>query len=113
MLTMKERLIIPALIAAALISVSVSANVQASEIRLTGAGIEDACSRANMSWIDFCNGYVQAIIDANRDICPPQGTNRTQIVEAVQISLQSQPALQNLNAADAAHAALKSIYPCQ
>ena len=107
------RLIIPALIAAALISGSVSANVHESEVRLTGAGIEDACSRANMSWVDFCNGYVQAIIDANRDICPPKGTTRTQIVEAVQSSIQSQPALKNLNAAVAAHAALKSIYPCQ
>ena len=104
---------IPALFAAAFLAVSVSANVQASDVRLTGAVLEDACSRANPNWINFCNGYVQAIIDANRDICPPQGTTRTQIVEAVQSALQSQLALKNINAADAAHAALKSIYPCQ
>ena len=66
-----------------------------------------------MSWIDFCNGYAQAIVDANRDICPPQGTTRTQIVEVLQSSLKSQPALKNLNAADAARAALMSVYPCQ
>ena len=64
-----KRIILAALVGAP--TTSVSANVQTTSIRLTGAGFKDACSRANHDWVSFCNGYVQAIIDANRDLCPP------------------------------------------
>ena len=100
-------------IVAALITVSVSVKTQASEIRLTGADFEAACSKTDPDWISFCNGYVQAIIDANTDICPPSGTTRAQIVGAIHLTLRIQPALQKLNAAQVTHAILLSRFACQ
>ena len=89
----------------------------ASGTSLTGSGFLDACTRADESWISFCNGYVQAAVDeAQREgdkLCPPPGTTRTDIVENAVSLLQRAPELQSMNAADVVHRELLSMFPCK
>lgn len=36
-------------------------------IQMTGANFSKACTRADESWISFCNGYLQAAVDSLRE----------------------------------------------
>jgi hypothetical protein len=64
------------------------AAAQSSEMTLNGAGLLNACTRADHEWIGFCNGYIQAAFDATggNGICAPKGVTRNQLypVKAVQ-----------------------------
>ena len=70
-------------------------------------------------WINFCNGYVQAMISGHYDgsgqkklLCIPAGTTRAGIVGAVAYqAFTAQPALQHSNAATAVYA-LTNIFRC-
>ncbi len=49
-------------------------------MQMTGEAFSDACTRPSESWISFCNGYVQAVVDSIRPsagVCIPPGTTRT------------------------------------
>ncbi|WP_420867511.1 Rap1a/Tai family immunity protein [Aliiroseovarius marinus] len=44
----------------------------------------EVCTRADMHWIDFCNGFFQAAHDAatiQGYVCTPLGVTRTNLVE--------------------------------
>jgi len=44
----------------------------------------DVCTRPAMSWVDFCNGFVQAVHDhasITGNVCSPTGLSRTELVE--------------------------------
>ncbi len=60
---------------------------RAEGMALDTASLTDACSRAEKSWIGFCDGYIQAAIDLiefnGTEVCIAGGTTRNQIFEAV------------------------------
>ncbi len=54
-----------------------------SKMQMTGANFSNACTRADESWISFCNGYIQDVIDSIREddrVCLPNGTKHTDVV---------------------------------
>ncbi len=101
---------------AILISAASEANAQSSKTTLTGADFLSACTRADMDWINFCNGYVQAVVDGvvrPEDICLPAGTTRAKLVGVVVEQLMASPDLLKLNAASAVNSVLQKAYRCQ
>ena len=63
----------PAIISATVL-LSTTAFAVEKNIQLTGESFSNSCTRADESWISFCNGYIQAAIDSIREddkICLP------------------------------------------
>ena len=88
-----SRLALRLTMAAAIASTAVLAPADAQNtVTLTVAGVLDYCTRADPHWVDFCNGYFQAVVDAYEGIgefCIPPGTTRTTIVTAGMALLQA------------------------
>jgi molecular chaperone DnaK (HSP70) len=87
-----------------------------SNIQMTGNAFSDACTRANESWVSFCNGYVQAAIDSLRDgdgVCIPAGTTRTQIVTLTERTITASEQLKSMNALEAVRLTIRYAFPCQ
>jgi uncharacterized protein YqfB (UPF0267 family) len=87
-----------------------------SNMQMTGAYFSDACTRADESWVSFCNGYIQAVIDSihKEDIvCLPDGTTRTELVTIAEREITSSHQLQEMNAYDAVKTVIRNLYPCQ
>lgn len=86
-----------------------------SSAQMTGADFSKACTRADESWISFCNGYVQATVDSLRDgdgICIPRGTTRTDMVTITERAITNLSQLQTMNAHEALRAVMRRSYPC-
>ena len=87
-----------------------------SKLTLTGADIVSACTRLDPDWINFCNGYVQAVIDGmyrpGDGLCIPSSTSRAKIVDVVTSRLTASSELKKLNGASAAYRILLEAYPC-
>lgn len=84
-------------------------------IQMTGVDFSKACTRADESWVSFCNGYVQAAIDSLREgdgICVPRGTTRTDIVTVTEKVITAVSELQAMNAYEAVLAVLRRSHPC-
>ena len=86
-----------------------------SKTQMDGKGLSNACTRADESWISFCNGYIQAVIDSIREadrVCFPNGTTRTDIVTIVEKEITASSQLRAMNAHDAVRTVLRRFYPC-
>ena len=76
------------------------------------------CTTADMNWINFCNGYMQAVNDYGAKlgvICAPVGTSRTDLVRTLERNAQSL-ASANVDSVDAfygAAALIERSYPCK
>lgn len=84
-------------------------------IQMTGADFSKACTRADESWISFCNGYVQAVVDSIREgdgICIPRGTTRTDMVTVTERAVTALGQLRAMNAHEAVRAVMRHSYPC-
>jgi hypothetical protein len=84
-------------------------------MQMNGAAFSDACTRPNESWISFCNGYVQAVVDSLRQgdgVCIPTGTTRTDLVTAIERTITRSQQLQGMNAHDAVRVTMRQAYPC-
>ena len=84
-------------------------------MQMTGAAFSQACTRADESWISFCNGYVQAAIDGLREgdgICIPNGTTRTDLVTVTERAITAISELQAMNAHEAVRVVMRHSYPC-
>lgn len=87
-----------------------------SKMQLDGESFSNACTRADESWISFCNGYIQAVIDSVRDadnVCLPNGTTRTDIVTITERGITDSSQLQAMNAHDAVRTVLRRFYACK
>ena len=87
-----------------------------SRMQMTGASFSNACTRADESWISFCNGYIQSVIDSIREddnVCPPKGTTRTDIVTITEREITASNQLRAMNAHDAVRSVLRNFYPCR
>ena len=95
---------------------SISAFAIDPEMQMNGEDLSNACTRADESWISFCNGYVQAVIDSIREdnrICFPNGTTRTDLVMIAEKEITASGRLQAMNAHDAVLSVLRRSYPCR
>jgi hypothetical protein len=87
-----------------------------SKIQLTGADFSSSCTRADESWISFCNGYIQAVMDSvgeDDKICPPIGTTRTEVVTITEREITASGQLRAMNAHDAVQSVMRRFYPCR
>lgn len=86
----------------------------AQQNSMTGAGLLQVCTIPDMIWIDFCHGYMQAVVDATDGemSCIPDGKTRAAITGEVVEVMASTPALHDLNAFAVAHAVMQRLYPC-
>jgi len=93
-----------------------------SDQNLTAFELLEACGRASEAWISFCHGYMQATFDLSTvvgvDICPPEGTTRAAMAQAVYeglLFLSTQIGNAELEQADGASlsaAIMAQQYPC-
>lgn len=87
-----------------------------SKMQMSGESFSSACTRADESWISFCNGYIQAVVDGIREddrICMPKGTTRTDLVTITEQKITNSQELKLMNAHDAVKSVLRSIYSCR
>lgn len=87
-----------------------------STMQMNGASFSTACTRADESWVSFCNGYIQGVIDSIREndrICLPKGTTRTDIVTVTEKEITGSKQLRAMNARDAVRSVLRRLYPCR
>lgn len=86
------------------------------KMQLTGISFLNACTQHNESWISFCNGYIQAVVDSipsDSDICIPNGTTRTEMVTIAQRGITTSHQLHNINAHEAIRIIFDQLYSCQ
>lgn len=86
-----------------------------TSMQMTGAAFSEACTRADESWISFCNGYVQAAVDSLRagdGICIPSGTTRTDLVRVTERAITASSQLQGMNAHEAVRLVMRQAFPC-
>lgn len=87
-----------------------------SKMQMTGASFSNACTRADESWISFCNGYIQAVVDGIRkddNVCLPNGTSRTDLVTITEKEITTSSQLRAMNAQDAVLTVLRRYYQCR
>ena len=88
-------------------------NSQAKDNVLTSEDLQRACTIKDKEWIGFCNGYIQALVDANsgKNVCITPGTTRNQIFEILlpYLSLASN---KNKDAFIVGSDAIRSSYGC-
>jgi hypothetical protein len=84
---------------------------------MPGSEVLRACGLPDESWVNFCNGYVQAIFDsyhrASEFICTPDGTTRAALAQAVYLGLLRSPEMLDLPGAQAAAQVMAAAYPCR
>ncbi|QBY01729.1 hypothetical protein E2K80_14160 [Rhodophyticola sp. CCM32] len=105
-------------IVASLINVSIPFQSRAETV-LSARDLFDACTRADMDWISFCNGFIQASNDHAVRLgmaCTPAGTTRTHLVEIFEYSaarlLVSQSELGDAAGLEVASAIIGAAFPC-
>ena len=102
-----------------IVSAALGSATLAQNTTMSGADLLDACTRADMNWIDFCNGYFQAAHDfgvLQGTVCTKVSVTRTNLVESFEqiapavfsedASARSGPAL------PVAVGILSAAYPC-
>ena len=94
-----------------------AATIQDSTVVLTGAKFLQACAGIEPGWIDFCHGYVQAVLDGIgkpwNEICAPAGLTTAEVVDIVIKGVRETPSSQDLNAASLVYDSLLKAYPCR
>ncbi len=87
-----------------------------ADVVLDAPSLLDACTRADMHWIDFCNGYFQAVADATVSAglaCVPAGTSRTQLVEMFERRAVDATDFSTVAGFALASRILAGTFPCQ
>ena len=79
-----------------------------------------ACTTASMHWVDFCNGFFQAVHDSASAaglVCTPSGLTRTNLVELYEREapriFSDTPLARNEPGALIGAEILRRAYPCQ
>ena len=91
----------------------------AQNITMSPDEILDVCTRADMDWISFCNGFFQAVLDniaVSEEICVPTSTTRTNFVELFQFEvtkmIEADPVVGNRHAVVLATELLRDAFSC-
>ena len=75
----------------------------------------DACTRLDMNWVNFCNGYIQAIVDSysSTEICLESSATRAKLVTLTDDFLTKNPEYKIGGAFGQIRQILKLAYPCK
>ena len=75
----------------------------------------DVCTRVDMDWVNFCNGYLQAIVDSlsTKEICLNSSGTRTEMVTLADTFLTKNPEYKIGGAFGQIRKILKLAYPCK
>lgn len=98
---------------------NLTATPSAGQNTLTSANLLTACTTPDMHWVDFCNGYFQAVHDALAIVglvCAPPGTTRTNLVEVFEVEalriIATDPAMAELPGHTLGAQILQRTMPC-
>lgn len=90
-----------------------------SQTTVTTEQLLSACTRPDMHWIDFCNGFFQAAGDLatlSRRACIPVGTTRTDLVRLFEANapalLSQQEDLASTSGLIVAAGIIETEFPC-
>jgi hypothetical protein len=80
----------------------------------SGAQLLDVCTRADRDWARFCDGYLQAALDATggKGLCIPKDLTKGDLHKRAVSGLQQFPDLQKSDAVTTIGSILRSAYPC-
>ena len=85
-------------------------------MQMTGASFSEVCTRPDESWISYCNGYIQAVIDSMNSqsgVCLPSGTSRTDLVMLAERAITTIPELHEVNAFATVRHVIEKAYKCE
>ena len=87
---------------------------------MTAKNILQVCTTPDMHWVDFCNGFFQAVHDQQSSLgklFAPNGTTRTNLVEIYERNaaaiIASAPSVGENPAVDVAGEILSNQFPCK
>jgi hypothetical protein len=87
---------------------------------MTAKNILQVCTTPDMHWVDFCNGFFQAVHDQQSSLgklCAPNGTTRTNLVEIYERGaaaiIASTPSAGENPAVDIAGEIFRNQFPCK
>lgn len=92
---------------------------QAQNAVMTAGDLLEVCTTPAAHWIDFCNGFFQAVHDLGADagtLCTSAGVTRTKLVQLYEARagalLREKPSLADQPAVAVASALLPQAMPC-
>lgn len=99
--------------------VSIAPNPALADNTMTAQNLLRVCTTADMDWINFCNGFFQAVHDQQASagkVCAPKGTSRTTLVETYEanasVLIERDPSAGDRSAVEIAGKILALAYPC-
>ena len=87
---------------------------KSNDFKLSTKDWYDVCTRADMDWVNFCNGYIQGVVDSfsSTEFCPNSSATRANMVTLVDTFLTRNPEYKVGDAFDKVRNILKLSYPC-
>ena len=87
---------------------------KSNDFKLSTKDWHDICTRADMDWVNFCNGYIQGVVDSfsSTEFCPNSSATRANMVTLVDTFLTRNPEYKVGDAFGKVRNILKSSYPC-
>ena len=87
---------------------------KANDYALSTKNWHDVCTRADMDWINFCNGYIQAVADtfSSTEFCPSSSSSRAEMVTITDKFLSENPEYKIGRAFGQIRKILRLNYPC-
>jgi hypothetical protein len=109
------------LLKGALLAASLTISFNATAQTTTSArDLFDVCTRADMDWINFCNGFIQAAADSatlSGLACIPAETTRTEIVQLFEFhgsrTMVANPGIGDQSGLDVTIAIISALFPCE
>jgi hypothetical protein len=88
---------------------------KAKDLSLSTKDWHDVCTRVDMNWVSFCNGYAQAIVDSfsSKEICLNSSATRKEIVILTDTFLTKNPEYKVGRAFGQIRKILKLTFPCK
>ena len=87
---------------------------KSNEFKLSTKDWHDVCTRVDMDWVNFCNGYIQGVVDSfsSTEFCPNSSATRANMVTLVDTFLTRNPEYKVGEAFSKIRNILKLSYPC-
>lgn len=88
---------------------------KSNDFKLSTKDWFDVCTRVDMDWVNFCNGYIQGVIDSlsSTEFCPNSSATRASLVTSVDNYLTRNPEYKVGEAFSKIRNILKLSYPCK
>ena len=88
---------------------------KSNDYKLSTKDWHEACTRVDMDWVNFCNGYIQAVVDSynETEICIDPSETRANLVTKVDLFLRKNPEYKIGEAFGQIKNILKLSYPCK